>query len=83
MSICEQRIDSDGIYVRLSGGQEISWARGSLRTLVQQEGTKLKALLALRQNLRQLVGSQLDMTDLTIDFAIGDGTPLALEWKAR
>jgi hypothetical protein len=83
MCIQEQRIDSNGIYVRFANGKELSFTKQDLKALVVQEGSKLKALQYLKQQAKTLLGNDYDIGDITVDFTPGDGTPIQLEWRAK
>lgn len=82
MSIIESRIDSDGIYIVFSDRSILDIKKNQFKDLVNKEGAKAKALIALREEIRSSLGNKVDLADLVLDFQV-DGKPLTFEWRNK
>lgn len=80
MSIVAQRLDENGIYIKLMNEKEFSITTEQIRALITTQGSKPKALKALMDSLGITVGDLMDMRGWEIDFDDVTGMPTLLRY---
>ena len=85
MGIVSQRIDSTGIEIVWSDGGRFAITKAEWLALVAAQGSRAKALQALRSQLQAVLGADPGRGHIgqyTVEFD-ADGFPMSLEYDSR